>query len=1464
MAGPDITRCSYDGELTVEAEWSGILSAPPTYNVTVFDGGNPLQSGPGFGSSGKVILDRPLEPDNLQYTVAAAPGQSGKAYGAALSVVAGRLTDLSATLRGEDALEVAWTLPNALVNGAHLRVEDASHNGYGGGWIQGSSGVLALSRPLDPNGSYTLYAAAGLRQSTGPEIALPLVAEALPLTAVGYDRTGRLLTLRLSVPPPGGVRPGAVLLADGAVQASYLGEPGKQEFSAQLKAPLDPAVHYTVRPFLRTGAADGPFGPAVTVLVSAPAVTRVGWSGANLDVAWLPLAAPPAPTGGMLTFAGPGSHPGPTQAVEATSWSGVPDPPFAPGQSEAYTVIAANTRGVATGPAGDGLAVIVDSDALLGAGYDGTVLRASWPTTPRPGATGARLLVLDGDSVVATVDAGATAGGAAVAVALDAGQSYTAALQWIGDRSTGPIGPRTALIATAPMITRSIAGDAAVTLDWDPPAGAGPAVTGYQAILSAPGLASIVQAASSGIAFAAPVVSAPPLGLVARVVALAAGGVSGPPSAPLRVVGGLTQLRAARVEQDGLQLSWPALPGTEDYTLLIGLDGTMLRQEVSGTSATLDLGPLRGHRLDVSVAPGSGVALGRAGTPVPVPLLGPTLGAPTVNGTVLTVAVSGPAQHDTGATVDRYEVVLLRNGQPASDRLVMPGNSGTLTVPVDPSFDPSASWTLAVRAGAGVALSPATTVAVLLGTPVVESVLAEARQHGTDLEIVVGRGSLPASGGTLTAAVLHGDDPPLTKPVSAGGSCTISVPDGTGVYTVVARGEVGGATGPWSAPVAALMTAPAITAARCDGDRLSAFWNDSSMAEFYDVGLIGGDGTALAEHTPGQGITLPLESSDGATLTVRGALGAAYGPIASLPLLTAPIQLTSVVTDPATGLPTVSWPALTSPAGVRYQVQLLRDGRPDGAPVAAASASLTLAAPLVPGARQAVCVRALATVAGTALTGPFGPPLALPVGLPAIVAVDYDGTSALVRWRGVEGATGYAVDVVVDATSERAGSAEAGAAAREVRLAVTPRPDPGKTWTVVVRALAGTSSGPRATAPLVTPGLLPALDAIEDRPLPRLFRSSRLAATPQPVTAYLPQLGLTAASVPADPPAGAPFVLARNPSSEAFPYTLTIGGAALSFAAADRASVRSRYDALLKEAEALTPPITPRGVAILRDVIARLLPQTFAETLYYAYGLGNPGSAVDLRPGTILRVGSPPFQAIPGTKPPTYAQGYALGATTDFEIDDYGTGTSWLTGFDAFLSWLVANENLIVRDPAHSPDWSVVSGAADPADLYYPGLRRPFYRLFFPQYLQGLTEPAVSSLAQQFTLLGADTYTAISGATPGALPATVRGAAFRGRSVLRVCIRVRVDDTDQVVPVGTTAGNVLDRLARRAPGTPPALRGVTLERALGAAVLDPAEYDAGANQPVRLGWRGTGFAPDGDVLSLPLLPGDRLRTGEPW
>src|SRR6185437_14897813 len=92
----------------------------------------------------------------------------------------------------------------------------------------------------------------------------------------------------------------------------------------------------------------------------------------------------------------------------------------------------------------------------------------------------------------------------------------------------------------------------------------------------------------------------------------------------------------------------------------------------------------------------------------------------------------------------------------------------------------------------------------------------------------------------------------------------------------------------------------------------------------------------------------------------------------------------------------------------------------------------------------------------------------------------------------------------------------------------------------------------------------------------------------------------------------------------------------------------------------------------------------------------------------------------------------------------------------------------------------------------------------------------------------------------------VHVAYFRGRAVLRACIRVEVDGAGHVVPVGTTVGNLLDRVARRPPPAPLALRGVRLYRAPapvllpGPAVLgSDLGYDAAAMSRVRLDWHGT-------------------------
>jgi hypothetical protein len=301
------------------------------------------------------------------------------------------------------------------------------------------------------------------------------------------------------------------------------------------------------------------------------------------------------------------------------------------------------------------------------------------------------------------------------------------------------------------------------------------------------------------------------------------------------------------------------------------------------------------------------------------------------------------------------------------------------------------------------------------------------------------------------------------------------------------------------------------------------------------------------------------------------------------------------------------------------------------------------------------------------------------------------------------------------------------------------------------------------------------------------------------------------------------------------------------------------YSALLQQAE--TAEATPRWIFLLQQAISRLMPQTFEETLYYAYGLSVSHGCVDLRPGMILRVAGSGFDLTAVDPSTPWSTGYAPGSVVDLPIGDYlegAGGDSWRVGRET-----AANMVLRVQPPESEPEppqlETVEAGSADAADLLFPAFRNPYYRLLIPGELQIPTPPAVSRPTRQFAIAAAPTWGDIDSCTPGGNLAT---AYFRGRAVLKPCIRVEVDGGEQVVPVGTTVGNVLDGLGRR-PAAKLTLRGMRLERSLGSVVLDPAApFETGGSQRVHLGWdRLLSWGGGRDALSLPLLHGDRLTLG---
>jgi hypothetical protein len=580
-------------------------------------------------------------------------------------------------------------------------------------------------------------------------------------------------------------------------------------------------------------------------------------------------------------------------------------------------------------------------------------------------------------------------------------------------------------------------------------------------------------------------------------------------------------------------------------------------------------------------------------------------------------------------------------------------------------------------------------------------------------------------------------------------------------------------------------------------------------------------------------------------------------PSVALALIPSAPSLAQAAYDGRQIIATWQWPGGATGANVKtgYHLVLTTD------------TSLPLPSALIPAADMAIAVAASATVAPTSVNGPYGPRFALPTGQPTITSVDYDGNSAEVGWTRVMRATGYIISVVTASATDPVAHRTAAAGATRTRFAVAIT-DTSKSYNVVVQAVVNESSGPCSGAvALFQPGFY-----FSTTPeLPCLFLAPTLALAPAAMTAYLPDIGPViglpiAPQHDSDP---APFTLAANLDAAtklAFPYTLTIANLALAFTPS-RADLAGLYGTLLTTAA--NNGATPWGIFQLQQVIARLMPQTFAETLFYSYGMLSTDQYADLRPGMILRVAFSEFDLVGSNKPPAWAVGYAGGAVVDYEVGDYHdplAAGGWLVGFDAFLGWLTAAGTITIPQPTteNPPPIGAAfreSGAADAADLFFSTFRQPFYRLFFPANLQATTPAAEALTANQFTIAAASTYAAITSATT-APTADVAVAYFRGRAVLKLCIRVIINGVEEIVPVGTTVGNLLDRVARRPPRAAIALRGFSLERPLGPAVLDPALYDVSASYRVRFDWKTLAtFDGQRDALSLPLLHGDRVTIG---
>jgi hypothetical protein len=723
-----------------------------------------------------------------------------------------------------------------------------------------------------------------------------------------------------------------------------------------------------------------------------------------------------------------------------------------------------------------------------------------------------------------------------------------------------------------------------------------------------------------------------------------------------------------------------------------------------------------------------------------------------------------------------------------------------------------------------------------------------------------------SSGNTLTQTI---DDPGAT-------SGAVAIPQGLDPAQLW-QAQV------WAnAPVASvsdsttvLAQAPTLRAVRYDGHRAEAEW-----AALTPGSVQGQSGFLLSATSSGTtvssvfatgssaGLAIPDGTAAPAVQLAMAGPGSTGLPTASITLLASAPDGLTLTTDAVSGNAVLSWQAVTGAAG--YTIAF-SDGR--------AAAQVTEARYPFPKAPAAdvslgVSVTPTATTDNVAVTGPASLPFALPTARADLGKADYDGSALDLEWSAVAGATAYRISVLAGQETTPVQQVDTPDAATHYRLTPTFS-DYTKTYRVVVQALAGSSSGPpsqardlfhsgwfvsRAAASTYAPFAYPATSLAT-------VMSSDLGQKGADILIYLPDLGAGTAlrGLPLPQP---PFTLAANPDrSSPYPYTLSVPGtsSAWNFGTAPiRSDVLNAYVALLKAAE--VAGAVPQGIVQLQQAIARYLPQTFQETLYYSYGLAFPnpsadivyGSA-DLRPGMVLRVVFNDYMAVGGTNTQQWLNGYVGGSLIDYDVGSYLSSAGWAVGFDAFIAQLVANGALSVTAPPTHPSLQLEGGMAEAADLFYPDFREPFYRLFFPTTLVSPSGVGTSQTAPNFVLAAAPTYTSLSTATNVPGPGSTV-AYFRGRAVVKLCIRIVVNGNDTVVPIGTTVGNLLDRWSRQPPNVARALKGVKLERALEPVVLDAAAaLDAARSYPVRLDWQTLPqYAPAWNALALPLLHGDRL------
>ena len=666
--------------------------------------------------------------------------------------------------------------------------------------------------------------------------------------------------------------------------------------------------------------------------------------------------------------------------------------------------------------------------------------------------------------------------------------------------------------------------------------------------------------------------------------------------------------------------------------------------------------------------------------------------------------------------------------------------------------------------------------------------------------------------------------------------------------------------GPAAAAVDAIIGKPEITGAAFNGAQLNLKWSavSDAAATAYVIAVVSG-GQVMSEYTSG-GTSAAIPFAAGLdTIQVRAIGPNSTGPFseAFTPITSAP-DITSIAfgTD---GSLKVDWEAIEGAGNYKLQLRL---GNSTKLTKTTTTNSLTIpASELPPSDIYDLTVQAFANDKNDDVSGPASGPLPAVALSPPDVVVAYDGRNARVKWQPIVSSaiSGYVTTILDGQTAVKTANSLGPAVSIEVDYAAQ------NNYTVVVQALTNNGAGqPSPPAALFQSGWYASSATNASS---HLIPANGPAMSPHDIVVHLPNIFTSYVSTGL--PTAPPFVFATT--DPPYSYTLTIpasSGVWTFNADSIRGDILEAYQALLTQLVQLK--VTPLGWRMVQDAISRSMPQTFAESLFYAFAFVPGDGYVDLKPGMLLRADFESYQYLGSDQTNKFVNGFVSSSSAFYEIGSYVTpNNQWLTGFDSFLSLVTQSGSTV---PPPQSQGSTASGGGGIVDLYYSQFRKPYMRLVYPPDLPNDSKTEVRA-AFNVAVLAANDYPTLEAATQNlrnaqTLPTEVAVTYLRGRTIISACIRIWVDNQPLIVPVGTSVGNILEGMGRRPPIVVPQngnpgipLSGLTLERSIGYAVSNPNGYSSARGVPIRLDWnKGMAYSATSDWLNVPLLPGDRITT----